>query len=132
MLLHLPKALVLTLLNEWGENGWQSHLDVVRDFYRKQRDAFVRSMEKHLTGLAEWNVPDAGMFVWIRLLGIEDSKVLIEKKAVEQKVLLVPGQVFLPDDEKSSYVRAAYSTASAEQMDTALQRLAIILRNKDY
>jgi kynurenine/2-aminoadipate aminotransferase len=50
-------------------------------------------LEKHLVGKAEWSVPDSGMFVWIRLIGIDDSFQLITTKAREAKVLLVPGQV---------------------------------------
>lgn len=33
------------------------------------------------------------MFVWMKLLGIEDSTPVIKKRAVEAKVLLVPGGV---------------------------------------
>jgi DNA-binding transcriptional MocR family regulator len=28
---------------------------------------FLRAADKHLTGLAEWSVPTAGMFVWIKV-----------------------------------------------------------------
>ncbi|OQR82886.1 hypothetical protein ACHHYP_15395 [Achlya hypogyna] len=124
----LSQAVVLALLQKWGEAGWNSHLDMVCDFYRGQRDVFLRALDKHLTGLASWNVPDSGMFVWIKLHGVEDSKALIEQKAVAAKVLLVPGQVFLPDNQVTSYVRAAYSTASPEEMDLAVSRLAALLK----
>ncbi|KAH9153577.1 hypothetical protein AeRB84_004196 [Aphanomyces euteiches] len=126
----LSQAVVLELFKQWGEKGWNDHVSSVCEFYRRQRDAFLVALEKHLTGLATWEVPDAGMFVWIKLLGVEDSKSLIEQKAVASKVLLVPGQVFLPDNQKTSYVRAAYSTATPEQMDTALSRLASLLQEK--
>jgi hypothetical protein len=35
------------------------------------------------------------MFVWFKLVGIEDSSKLITEKARNQKVLLVPGESFL-------------------------------------
>jgi kynurenine/2-aminoadipate aminotransferase len=70
------------------------------------------------------------MFSWIRLFGVDDSFALITEKAVEEKVLLVPGAVFMPEiDAKSSHVRAAFSTATPEQMDEALARLARLLRS---
>ena len=34
-----------------------------------------------------------GMFFWLKLLGTHDSMALIKEKAVERKVLMVPGQV---------------------------------------
>ncbi|RHY28347.1 hypothetical protein DYB32_006034 [Aphanomyces invadans] len=124
------RAVVLQLFKQWGEKGWNEHVEAVCMFYRGQRDAFLRALDKNLTGLATWEVPDAGMFVWIKLLGVDDSKALIEQKAVASKVLLVPGQVFLPENVKTSYVRAAYSTATPEQMDLALSRLAALLQDK--
>ncbi len=66
-------------------------------FYKRQRDAFLESAARHLTGLAEWNVPEAGMFVWIKLLNITDSFELISTHAVKKKVLLVPGTAFMPN-----------------------------------
>ncbi len=69
-----------------------------------------------------------GMFLWFRLLGVSDSTELIKKKAVEEKVLLVPGSSFSPSGSPSPYVRASFSTASKEDMELAMQRLASLLR----
>eukprot|EP00040_Diaphanoeca_grandis_P013026 m.65911 g.65911 ORF g.65911 m.65911 type:complete len:78 (+) comp23618_c0_seq1:43-276(+) len=63
-----------------------------------------------------------------RLLNVTDSFKLIREKAVDEKVLLIPGNAFSSTQEPSPYVRAAYSTASAEDMDEALARLARLLR----
>ena len=38
------------------------------------------------TGLAEWNEPEAGMFLWIKLHGISDTKKMIEEKALAKEV----------------------------------------------
>lgn len=37
-------------------------------------------------GLAEWNEPQAGMFLWLKLKGISDTKQLIEEKAQKKEV----------------------------------------------
>ncbi|EGC33231.1 hypothetical protein DICPUDRAFT_80966 [Dictyostelium purpureum] len=55
----------------------------------------------HLSGLVEYNISSAGMFVWIHLLGIRDSKSLIFEKAVEKKVIFVPGVAFKQDNSIS-------------------------------
>lgn len=125
----VSQAVLLKLMQHWGEEGFEDHVKSVCSFYQAQRDAFLASADKHLTGLAGWTRPEAGMFSWIELYGVEDSFALISEKAVEEKVLLVPGSVFLSDpDAKSGHVRAAYSTASPEEMDKALERLARLLR----
>ena len=125
----ISQAVVLALLQRWEAdgNGWERHLENVRSFYAGRREAFMAAADRHLTGLAEWSVPAAGMFAWIKLLGIEDSEALIMERALEEKVLMVPGTSFMPNSEKSGYVRAAFSTATPEQIDTALERLAKLL-----
>lgn len=67
------------------------------------------------------------MFVWMKLLGVDDTFELITKKAVDAKVLLVPGSAFMPHGEPSSYVRAAFSTVTPYDMDVALSRVSTLL-----
>ena len=62
---------------------------------------------------------------------VKDSDAFIKQKAKDAKVLLVPGQSFDPLDKTSSYARAAYSTASLEEMDVALKRLGVLLREHE-
>lgn len=123
----VSQALVAGLLETWGTEGWERHVAETRAFYAERRGKFLALCDKHLKGLAEWDAPAAGMFVWFRLLGIEDSFDLISKRAKQEKVLLVPGRDFDPLEGTSPYVRASYSIASDEQMDQALQRLARLL-----
>ena len=56
--------------------------------------------EKHLVGLAEWTMPSAGMFMWIKLLaGVSDSDDILDELR-KSKVVVVPGQLpgsFLAD-----------------------------------
>ena len=36
--------------------------------------------------VAEWNEPVAGMFLWMKLKGVADTKELIEQKALKKEV----------------------------------------------
>lgn len=123
----LSQAAISAVLHQWGDEGWKMQITRVREFYKKRRDLFVALATKHLEGLATWNVPSAGMFLWFQLTGIEDTAKLIGEKAVAKKVVLVPGMVFLPDRGKSSHVRASFSVAPEEDMDLALERLRSLL-----
>jgi kynurenine/2-aminoadipate aminotransferase len=89
----LSQMVLSAVLHQWGQDGFQKHTQSVAQFYQQKRDAFIKSAEKHLTGLAEWTVPHAGMFVWIKLLDLDDSFDFVKTKAIEKKVLLVPGKV---------------------------------------
>ena len=78
-----------SLLDQWGLDGFHSHVAEVEDFYRRRRDKMVEAADKHLTGLVEYNVPLGGMFLWLK---------------VEQfKWLLIYGD--WPADSKKSTIR---------------------------
>ena len=60
----LAQILALALLKRWGYRGFLDHTKRVSEFYCKKRDVFLAAMERHLTGVAEWSAPEAGMFMW--------------------------------------------------------------------
>lgn len=131
----ISQALVASYFDHLKGNGdsaydnFCSHIDNLCQFYEKRRDSFLRSAETHLKGLCEFNKPVAGMFVWIRILDCEDSATLVASNAVDAKVLLVPGESFFDSAcGPSPYVRAAFSTASEEDMDEALRRFATLIQ----
>uniref|UniRef100_A0A8C3S756 Aminotransferase class I/classII large domain-containing protein n=1 Tax=Chelydra serpentina TaxID=8475 RepID=A0A8C3S756_CHESE len=94
----------------------------VMEFYRTQRDAMLAAADKWLKGLAEWHVPTAGIFLWIKIKGISDTYQMIVENALDRGVSLIPGQSFSIDSSAPTpYCRASYSFASPDQMD---QRLA--------
>ncbi|XP_019821328.2 kynurenine/alpha-aminoadipate aminotransferase, mitochondrial-like [Bos indicus] len=122
------QLLVSQLLHQWGEEGFLTHIDRVTDFYRKQRDALLAAADKWLSGLAEWQVPTAGMFLWVKIKGIHDVRKLIEEKAVKNEIFMLPGYGFYIDSSAPCpYFRASFSSASPEQMDMAFQRLAQLI-----
>lgn len=41
-------------------------------------------------GLADWYIPTAGMFLWIKIKGVSDTQELIMKKALEKEVCKIP------------------------------------------
>lgn len=71
------------LLDAWGIEGFRKHLHEVQDFYLHKRNYLLDSMTKHLTGLAEWEVPEAGMFVWIRVKDVPDIYNMVSWFAME-------------------------------------------------
>ena len=58
------QVLAWKLLSTWGYDTYRAHVVRVAAFYRTKRDAFARLMDMHLAGLAEWTIPEAGMFFW--------------------------------------------------------------------
>ncbi|KAG0321982.1 hypothetical protein BGZ99_003566 [Dissophora globulifera] len=129
----IAQAITYTLVQSWGHQGFYEHTLKVARFYKERCQLFCKYARKHLEGLAEWVEPNAGMFVWFYLNGIKDSSDLIMNKAVEKKVLLVPGIDFFCHPEESGpskFVRASFSNVTEEDMDQGLERLASLLREQ--
>ncbi|XP_066487975.1 kynurenine/alpha-aminoadipate aminotransferase, mitochondrial-like [Tiliqua scincoides] len=123
------QIMIAQLLQQWGQKGFLEHVDSVIEFYRKQRDVMLNAADKWLKGLADWYIPSAGMFLWIKIEGVSDTHELIMKKALEKEVLLVPGSAFnINSFSPSSYVRASFSLSSPSQIDQGFQRLAELIK----
>lgn len=123
------QMMVSQLLHSWGEERFLQHIDRVLGFYRKQRDAMISSAEKWLNDEAEWYVPSAGMFLWLKLKCVTDTQQLIREKALKKEVLLVPGGVFMINSsDPCPYVRAAFSLSTPEQIDEAFRRLSLLIK----
>ncbi|KAH0616097.1 hypothetical protein JD844_026943 [Phrynosoma platyrhinos] len=130
------QIMIAQLLQQWGQKGFLDHVDSVVDFYKQQRDVMLMAADKWLKGLADWHIPAAGMFLWIKLKGVSDTQELIMKKALEKQVLLVPGRAFnISTSDPSSYVRAAFSLSSPSQIDQLLlpkkQTYSFVKKNKN-
>lgn len=72
-------------------------------------------------GLAEWNIPRGGMFLWIKCLGIKDTHSMIMQRALKKDVILLPGREFMTDSSKPCpYMRASFSLGTPENIDRVL------------
>ena len=125
----IAQVMAAKYMKHLGEQGWKRHVTAVSLFYARRRDLLLSYCDKYLQGLVEYTVPSAGMFVWFKLVGVEDSKLLIETEARKALVLLVPGQVFMPNGEVSNYVRASFSLATEADMEVAMERFATVLKS---
>ncbi|KAL9713954.1 hypothetical protein Ac2012v2_002260 [Leucoagaricus gongylophorus] len=126
----LTQVIAHKILESWGYEGFKVHTERVSEFYREKRDVFQAGMLRYLSGYAEWVKPEAGMFFWFRLdlstgnnLDTSDSESAIRTTAFEKGVLALPGKVFLPNGNKTAYVRAAFSLSPEEDVYEGLKRL---------
>lgn len=126
----IAQTVLSALLNEWGEDGFEAHAQALRRTYERRRDALLDAMEKHLRGtIASWSPPSAGMFVWIRLRGVRDTRDCLDWILNDARVVMIPGGVFQPDaDRACPFFRATFATAPIASFDGAMERLATALK----
>jgi aromatic amino acid aminotransferase I len=141
----LSQIILHRLLDEkWGHAGYLAWLINLRLEYTQRRDILMGACEKYLPKeVANWTPPAAGMFHWINLkaekhpkfgeMGLKEIEDETFKKAVEEKVLVVPGSFFLADktvEMRRLFVRTTFAAAAAGDMVEAIRRLGKAIRRE--
>lgn len=57
----ISQAITCEILNQWGEEGFNNHVQQVRDFYKNKRDICNNLASKYLKDFVDWTVPTAGL-----------------------------------------------------------------------
>lgn len=107
--------------------GWDARLRELVAFYRGRRDGFDAALRNHLGDLGTWEVPEGGLFFWLRLNSPTDTRQLLPR-ALEQSVAFMPGEDFYPGAAEPGRLRLNYSHASADAAERGLATLASLLR----
>ncbi len=101
------------------------HVDNLRRTYGRRRDAMLRAIETHFPDGTRWQVPDAGLFLWVELpAGVRADSVL--RVAVEEeRVAFLPGNAFAADRQTAAgCMRLNFSHPSEDAIDDGIRRLA--------
>jgi 2-aminoadipate transaminase len=108
----------------------ERHVPTIRTLYKRQRDAMLAALAREMKGLkVEYNKPEGGMFLWLRLPEGMDAVALLPR-AVERGVAFVPGVPFYAGEGDPRTLRLSFVTASVEEIDTAIAALAEAVREQ--
>ncbi|NWC00170.1 PLP-dependent aminotransferase family protein [Pseudomonas gingeri] len=115
---------------QWiGTEKYRQHLGQLRDFYRVRRDAFQQALVRHFGDLADWQVPQGGLFFWLTLKQPLDTRTLLAE-ALSQDVAFMPGEPFFAEPEcNPGNLRLNFSHIAPERLDEGLKRLAAVIRH---
>ncbi|MDF2463164.1 MAG: PLP-dependent aminotransferase family protein [Ramlibacter sp.] len=119
------------MVSEVMKDGFLArHVPTIRALYKSQRDAMLAALQREMQGLGvEWNTPDGGMFLWVRLPH-GASAIDLLPKAVDKGVAFVPGAPFYAAHPDPRTLRLSFVTASVEQIDTGIAALAAAVREQ--
>ncbi|MCJ1884025.1 PLP-dependent aminotransferase family protein [Pseudomonas sp. LA21] len=80
----------------------RKHVKQLRDQLSEAHDSVARRLEA--AGLEIFHEPRAGLFLWARHRAVDDAT-LLAGRAKEAKILLFPGQLFMPDGRSVPWMR---------------------------
>ncbi|MDO6461458.1 PLP-dependent aminotransferase family protein [Granulosicoccaceae sp. 1_MG-2023] len=110
------------------EAGLAAHLDRLRDYYRGQRDAMEAALNEHMADVAEWSAPQGGLFFWVRVHAVEDTRALLDE-ALARQVAYLPGEAFYPPGSGvCNAIRLSFSGVSRESLNEGVARLGALFR----
>lgn len=106
------------------------HVPGIRALYKAQCGAMLTALQTEMAGLdVQWNSPDGGMFLWVRLPEGMNAVELLPR-AVAHNVAFVPGAAFFAADPDPRALRLSFVTASVEQIRTGIAALAQAIREQ--
>ena len=106
------------------------HVPTIRALYKSQCHAMLECLTTDMAGLGvQWNSPDGGMFLWVRLPeGM--SAIDLLPRAVDKGVAFVPGAAFYASEPDPRTLRLSFVTASVEQIRIGVAALAQAIREQ--
>jgi len=115
-----------------ANGAYGRHVQVVCQFYKHKRDAMLAALAEHFQPWPEvtWTNPGGGLYIWVTFPpGIETSPgSRLLQAALREGVLYVPGIFCSPREScggvSERSMRLTYATASVEQIQEAIARLA--------
>ncbi len=108
-------------------NNFDEHIANLQEIYRKKCDLMLNCLKYKMPQSIRFTEPDGGLFVWGTLP--EGDMQYFCKKAVENKVAVVPGNAFLVDEKQPTLsFRINYSTPTDEQIEKGTDILAAVAK----
>lgn len=109
------------------ENDLTAHIQSIVDLYRKRRDCMLKAMEDYFPKEVTFTRPEGGLFTWVTFPKHINGKELA-KKAIEKKVVFVPGGSFFPHPGNDNFARLNYSASDEETTIEGIKRLAEVIK----
>jgi len=127
--LHSNRVSQWLVLQHLQSSGRAAHREQLIASYTRKRDEFARLLDEHFSDLAEWQIPAGGLFFWLKLKRLIDTRTLLPL-AIDQHVAFMPGEPFYPHASGASgTLRLNFSHAGSKEAAQGLQRLAQLIRN---
>ena len=109
-------------------NDIEEHISKITALYKEQAGAMLNAMERYFPKEIKYTRPHGGMFLWVTLPeGV--SSVEMFPKALEKKVVYVPGDPFYVGLRDVNAMRLNYTNADSRTIEEGINRLGKLLED---
>jgi len=85
-------------------------------------------LAKNFEGLATWNRPRGGLFLWVDLADPVDALELLHASLETEKVAFIPGAPFFVDGSGAASLRLSFSNVTDHNIEKGLEKLSALIR----
>jgi 2-aminoadipate transaminase len=125
--LHTP-SFTQRMVYEAVKDGFlDTHIPEIRSLYAAQCQAMLAELTRHFPSSAQWNRPEGGMFIWVKLPKHIDSAVLLEQ-AIAVNVAFVPGAPFYANEPQTNTLRLSFVTVPPVRIEEGVARLGALIK----
>jgi 2-aminoadipate transaminase len=117
------------LVEEYGRaGGFERHLPAARALYASHWAALSAALTRHMPDGAGWTEPTGGFLTWLTLPEGLDT-LAMRPAALAAGVAYVPGPPFHTGDDGHNTMRLSFSHLTEPELETAVERLAGVVRD---
>ena len=117
------------LISDYLEhNDYDAHITKIKGLYEKQSEAMYQTAKKYFPEKVTITHPEGGMFMWADMAAYQITAQSIIEKAIEEKVLFVPGDSFYTEECAPTTMRLNYTNTEPEAIEQGMKRLATIMK----
>ncbi|MEW8971279.1 MAG: PLP-dependent aminotransferase family protein [Mesobacillus sp.] len=112
---------------EWLSSGlYEKHLAKIRKQLKERRNAALEALHNSLGIYAEWEKPEGGFFIWVKMnpdISLSD----LYRKALSNGVLINPGRIYAT--QKMQNFRLSFANAPVENLIKGIAILESLVRD---
>ena len=106
----------------------KKRIGIVKDVYQSKCATLIGALEQFFPKSATWYVPGGGYFVWVKIPGVDTSRLL--EQALSAGVSYVPGKYFFLDQKDGTeFLRLSFSYADEEEIVKGIQKLGKVVES---
>jgi DNA-binding transcriptional MocR family regulator len=107
--------------------GYEHHLRKLRKAYYNQVQNVIQAIAKYFPEGTRVTRPQGGFVLWVELAGTVDAMQLY-RRALEEKISIVPGPIFSAKQQYKNFIRLNCSHVWSERFEQALFILGRLAR----
>lgn len=116
---HIAAAFLGMGLLDW-------HIQRLRETYRTRCNCLDEALSASLPPDCQWNLPQGGFYLWLRLPPTTDSRALLSK-AEAAGVSYLPGNLFFPEGDGQEFCRLNFTMFAEAELAEGARRLGNVL-----